>query len=647
MTICERRTGGKILCIRLSGLGDVVHALNSLSLLRLGRPDAHITWLVEDRFSGLLRRHPHIDELITVPRKVWGAMLKNPFRWYTLGPELKELGGFLREQGFDISLDFQSSLKSAWLVAAAGAAVRVGFGGGVSREFNRLVQNDLVEVPGGGVHRIERDLALLAPLGIATRYAGPVLPACEAEAESVGATLEERLGGGPLVVIHPGTSKFAAFKRWMPHRYARVADRLVAERGADVVVTCGPDDAALAERVVALMNRKGILAQPTEGVRQLVCLLRRADLFIGSDTGPMHIASALRVPVVALFGPKDPVQTGPYCSRSIVVNGRAPCRPCTRRRCSHVRCMTSITVEKVLQAALDVLGGGGERRATEGPVRAPFTYRFTLGKWRGRMATAYSIPELYKRLCDPDEMVEGVEARPIARTRERLVVSLAAGVGGTTQPLVAARHHPAVRFPDVVLDLVLKSRARNSWDCAAGLELRRAPVPFHVCHMTKGWGWRKEQLLVTEGRLGACTLREWLVAGDGPNWRGGSGQERRGLIRKLARAIRSFHAAGYWHTDLRDANVLIRPSANVADSELRISGLGRARRVRCLPAMLREMLYGLDLARFALSFRSPPSMLDGVRFLRAYCEDMKEPLHRGVLRHVVGACLRRHLKRQG
>ena len=111
---------------------------------------------------------------------------------------------------------------------------------------------------------------------------------------------------------------------------------------------------------------RSALAPPTGSLLQYCELLRRAALFIGSDTGPMHIASALGVPAVALFGPKDPVQTGPYCSRSIVVRGQADCAPCTRRRCSHVRCMTSITAEQVLAAAMDVLDGKGECRADAG-----------------------------------------------------------------------------------------------------------------------------------------------------------------------------------------------------------------------------------------------------------------------------------------
>ncbi len=622
MTICERNTGGRILCIRLSGLGDIAHALNALSLLRQERPDAHIAWLVEDRFSGLLRRHPHIDELITVPRAIWGKMVKTPFRWLALGAELKEMAHLLRQREFDISVDFQSSIKSAWLVAAAGAGMRVGFGGGVNREFNRLVQNHLVSVPTAGAHRIERDLALLAPLGIATRYADPVVPRRERDARRLDEALEGRLSGGPLVVIHPGTSKFAAFKRWLPERYARVADRLVAERGADVLVTYGPADRELAEQVVASMRRPGSLAPRTERVGQLIHLLRRADLFVGSDTGPMHIASALGVPVVALFGPKDPVQTGPYCSRSVVVTGSAACRPCSRRWCRHVRCMTSITVRQVLGAALDVLDGGGERRAREGPIRQPFTYRFRLGKWRGRIATCYSAPEFYTRLCYPDDFMRGSGVELVKRSRHRTVVSVPARVAGASDRFIAKRYRPRSRLPQVVATVLCGSEAKQSWNCATAARARGAAVPFHVCHMERGPRWHRDQFLLAEELLGAVTLRYRLSEMDGAGHFGAASAEQDALIRATADAVRSFHRAAYLHLGLTDENVLVCADRDTEEPEVSLVGLGRARWVGWLPGVVRQMLAGLDLATLASSLAGSASPSAADRFLDVYLGDL-------------------------
>jgi ADP-heptose:LPS heptosyltransferase len=261
-------------------------------------------------------------------------------------------------------VDFQSSLKSTWLVRAARADTRIGFARPVNRELNYLFQSTTVNVPSGQVHRTERDLALLRPLGISPRY-----EPCElARPDTAVAAVDDILGqagAGPLVVMHPGTSEYAAFKRWPVDRYAALADALVARRDARVVFTSGPGDRHLAVQAADAMERDALVAPSDRGLPVLVEWLRRADLFVGADTGPMHIASALGTPLVTLFGPKDPVQTGPFCSHSIVVTGRADCRPCTRRTCARRECMLSIETDTVQAAALKVLDGGGHCRAEQ------------------------------------------------------------------------------------------------------------------------------------------------------------------------------------------------------------------------------------------------------------------------------------------
>lgn len=345
--------GESILCIRLSGLGDVVHALNTLALLREERPGARITWIVEDRFAGVLDGHPQIDELITIPRGKWGRWLWNPLAWPRLGAGARALARRLRRARFDVSIDFQSSIKSAWLVAGARARKRIGFARPVSREFNRLAQTDLVDPPAAACHRIERDVALLGPLGIAPRNVQPQLPFDKQRDAAAGEIC--RGLARPLVVMHPGTSRYAAFKRWPAENYAALADRLVDERGVGVLVTWGPGEKELAQEVVDRAQRTCTLAPKLPGLLELVHVLRRADLFVASDTGPMHIASALGRPVVALFGPKDPDQTGPYGDPSEVVTAAVDCRPCTKRRCSDRRCMTRITADAVFDAASRLL----------------------------------------------------------------------------------------------------------------------------------------------------------------------------------------------------------------------------------------------------------------------------------------------------
>jgi len=636
MTICERQTGGRILCIRLSGLGDVVHTLNALSLLRQERPEAHITWVVESRFSGLLRRHPCIDELITVPRKLWGRMLRNPLRWRALGGELMELARLLRAGRFDVSVDFQSSLKSAWMVAAAGAPVRVGFAGAVNRELNFAVQNHLVRAPTEGVHRIERYLALLAPLGIATRYAAPLVPRIESDRLELERVIAGRIGGGPLVVIHPGTSRFAAFKRWPAERYARLADALIERRGADVVITCGPEDRDVAEQVAGSMAHRGTVLPPGQGLGQMVQLLDRADLFIGGDTGPMHLASALKVPVVALFGPKDPVQTGPYCSRSVVVTGRAPCRPCRRRRCARPVCMTSITVPQVLNAALEVLDGGGRRPAPEGPIRKPFVYAFTLGKWRGQIATSYSAPEFYRRLCDPDAMLAADGAHPLGRPGRSVVVSVPGRRESGARRLVAKRFFAGDGLGGTLARALLRAPALNAWRQAARLELAGVPVPFHVCLMARG-GWRNaEHVLFTEELEDSLPLSEHLAT----NPAALEGE----LLEALATLAQQLHRGGCLHGGLHAENIRLLGRPEGGGPALCLLHLEQARRADFVPPLLREAAFGRELGGLLASLEPAPGERGFDRFFRAYCDGfIEQPVRRQLIRR---AAMRRLRRRQ-
>ncbi|NLW50324.1 MAG: hypothetical protein GXY85_05695 [Candidatus Brocadiaceae bacterium] len=624
MTICERQSGGRILCIRLSGLGDVVHALNALSLLRRARPDAHIAWAVEERFAGLLRGHPFIDELILIPRTAWGRMLANPFRWYAVSREMRRLARRLREGRLDASVDFQSSLKSAWLVRAAGAPLRIGFDRGISREFNWLVQNRRVHAPRGGVHRIERDIALLAPLGIRSEYADPVLPVDPAARRTVDAGLNGRLGSGPLVVIHPGTSRFAAFKRWDPARYARVADALIERRGADVVVSYGPEDRQVAEELVHHMRCPAVNAPPTANLAELTALLARADLFIGGDTGPMHMAGALGVPVVALFGPKDAVQTGPFTSRSIVVTADVECRPCTRRRCPHPRCMQAIAVPDVIRACLEVLDGGGACRGRPGLLKTPCTWPFRLGAWHGRIATVWSDPDLFTRLCDPRRMASGPEAVRLQRRRSRVVNSVPDGAGGR---LTVTRFRTRGRLGARLRSLLGLSRARRVWHNLLGLRQRGVPAPFPVCRIAGGS--RRREFLLCEEVEGAVPLSDGLAGRGRPGCAAATRRQKDALTRALAHLVRRFHAAGYIRPGLHARDVLVRRPPDDRPPELLMDGVHRAVRLgRWTPLFVRDALCALDLRRLIRSIRAPVSTLEAMRFFRIYCRDFVPPGHR-------------------
>lgn len=315
--------------VRLSALGDVVAALHVLSTIRARIGSAFVGWLVEDRFAPLLRGHPQLDALHVYERR--------GFRWL----RLPALALALRRARYDLALDLQGNLKSGLLTRLSGAARRMGLAPPLSREGNRLLVRDLVAAPAG--HRLDAYLALLdAALG-----PGPAAPAL----------LPARPGDHGAVVLHAGTSRFGAFKRWPPERFAELGDLLAERLGAPVVLTAGPGERADADAVRGRMRREAAVAEPP-GLGALVDLLAGARLVVAGDTGPAHLAAAAGVPTVVLFGPKDPAVMAPRGPRVRALRAGVRCSPCALRFCPDPVCMTRLEVGDVARAALDLLGVG-------------------------------------------------------------------------------------------------------------------------------------------------------------------------------------------------------------------------------------------------------------------------------------------------
>ena len=358
----------RILIVRLSALGDVVNTLPALTALRRGHPKAYIAWLVEDRVADILHNHPLLDEVIVFPRSKWQQSFSlRRGRWRTLA-DCYQFFSALRARRFDMSIDFQGNAKSGFLTYMSGAKVRVGFDRRNSAEGNVVFTNRRVPIEDPHIVRAEKYLALARAAGGATGPVRAILPTWPAEAARAKALLREAgVTRRPLIVIHPGTSEFGAFKRWPPERFGQLARRLARHWNAGILVTWGPRERALAVKVASAAGRSAAVSPPTQSIRELAELIRQADLFISADTGPMHIAAALGVPVVALFGPKDPVLHGPYGERTRVVRADVDCSPCTKRSCGDVKCMRSITPEMVMAAVEELLVSGlGFRVSGEG-----------------------------------------------------------------------------------------------------------------------------------------------------------------------------------------------------------------------------------------------------------------------------------------
>ncbi|MCZ6690118.1 MAG: glycosyltransferase family 9 protein [Planctomycetota bacterium] len=324
-------------------------------------PRAFIAWLVEDRAATLIQGHPLLDEVIVLPRTSWS---RDSRRLPTLHRSIRGVLSSMRElrrKRFDLAIDFQGNCRSGLWAFISGAKSRIGFAGATQREANYLFMRKHVRPANEKVHKVEKYLDLLRECDLAGGKTDPVLPLSEDEGRAMELWLRKTCAEElrPVVAIHPGVSTFGFFKRWPAEAYGRVV-RKFSEIGIRALLTWGPGEREEVERIRHLAGDRGTIGPRTPSLLSLVELLRRCDLFIGSDSGPLHLASAVGTPTVALFGPKDPRVYGPYGARSRIVRTGVECSPCIRRSCSDPVCMTTLSPESVIEASLSLLGIKGK-----------------------------------------------------------------------------------------------------------------------------------------------------------------------------------------------------------------------------------------------------------------------------------------------
>lgn len=335
-----------VLVVKLSAIGDCVHALPAVAALKRERPDARVTWVVERGAAPILRAVSLIDRLVEIDTRAWRRQLLRPETRREVAGRLRELRG----ERFDVALDMQGLLKSGLVAAASGAPRRVGFATDALREpASRVFLNEQVEPP-AGAHVIEKNLALVRHLGVAA--AGPYEFGIEVP-DAVELAVAGRLPDEPFAILNPGGGW--PTKLWPAERFGRLADALYERCGLVSLVTFGPGEEDLAGRVVAA-SRAGCARPFASTLVEFVALARRARLFVGGDTGPLHLAAAAGTPVVGIYGPTDPSRNGPFLAEDVTVGrGDLACRiDCHRRSCGHWECL-EIPVEVVQRAALSRL----------------------------------------------------------------------------------------------------------------------------------------------------------------------------------------------------------------------------------------------------------------------------------------------------
>jgi ADP-heptose:LPS heptosyltransferase len=330
----------KALLVRLSAIGDVVHTLPAVAALRA---HGHETgWAVEPAARVLLEGNAAVGAVVAVPAS----------RGFRLA-EARAARRHLRAGHYDIALDFQGLWKSAAWAWVSGARRTAGFARAWRREkASSMLLREQAALPAEAVHVIDKNLSLLRVLGIeaigSRRFP---LPDTTAEAARVAGEVA-KLGRPEFVVLNPGGGW--ASKLWPPEAFGRLA-RELRDLGLGALVSWGPGEQALADRVVAASEGAAVRSFPTT-LLEYVELARRARLVVAADTGTLHLACAIGTPVVGLFGPTDPARNGPFAAADRVVRRVPPCAPCHRRVCpTHGGIMDGIPVAEVAAAARELL----------------------------------------------------------------------------------------------------------------------------------------------------------------------------------------------------------------------------------------------------------------------------------------------------
>lgn len=337
----------RILLIKPSSLGDIVHALPVLSALRETWPHAYVAWLSSRPFVSLLERCPLIDEVIAFDRARYGRM------WRSLPAFLDfwRFVGELRRRRFDLVVDLQGLIRSGLMAFFSGARRRVGFAD--ARELAWLFYTQRVSCPDGPEHAVEKNLRVAQALELAP--GPPRFPlGLSGDEKAAGRELLAEAAGRPLdafIAVVPGARWES--KCWPAERLAQLIDAMHGEGMPRCVLLGSPEERTSAERVLSACRSRPLSLVGRTSVRELLALLSLAELVVCHDSGPMHLAAALDRPLVAIFGPTSPHRTGPHSLSARVVSNPVPCAPCFERRCplGHHDCMRKLEVATVLEQA--------------------------------------------------------------------------------------------------------------------------------------------------------------------------------------------------------------------------------------------------------------------------------------------------------
>ncbi len=331
-----------ILIIKLRYIGDVLLATPTIRAIKTARPDVLVTMMVNRGTEGVLSGNQDVDEIMVLDKGSLAA------QWGLIAG--------LRRRRFDSVIDLTDGDRSAFLSWISGAPVRIGFND--EHRWRGKCYTQVVQPVPGVRHRIDRDLEVLKPLSIQAGSKEPLLWLTPEEENSADQLLNQ-LGvqrSQSMVILQPGARYW--FKAWPPERFAELADRLTAQYGCQVLIGGSHQDIDLAQQIRQMAKHSPVIMAGRTTIKQFAAIAKKSVLFVGSDSGAMHIASAVGIPVVALFGPSSPREWGPRGGPVEVLYKGLDCRSCFHPTCirGEENCMRLITVDEVLSASGRLMG---------------------------------------------------------------------------------------------------------------------------------------------------------------------------------------------------------------------------------------------------------------------------------------------------
>jgi heptosyltransferase-2 len=328
----------KVVIRSTNWIGDAVMTTPAMGAVRAALPDAEMVVAANPVVAELFSPHPYCDRVIVLDNKKVRGSIRGLFHSSSL----------LRAESFDLAILFQNAIGAAITALLAGIPNRAGY----RTDGRGILLTHAVPIGKAQrrLHHTDYYLQMLARLGIEGGDERLALSCTERELALAGKMLRTDTGS-PWVAVNPGAA-FGSAKRWFPERFAEVADGLVREFGARILITGGPAEADLGVDIEAAMKARPLNLVGKTSVRMLMALLSQCSLMVTNDSGPMHVAAAFGVPVVALFGSTDHTTTSPLSSSCRIIRKDFPCAPCLKRICPLDHgCMAAITAQDVLEAA--------------------------------------------------------------------------------------------------------------------------------------------------------------------------------------------------------------------------------------------------------------------------------------------------------